>query len=186
MNVKPYWNCYIGHISQPFGVNPTSYQPNGHTGVDFVGSYGVFLVAPEDCYVEEIITDETFDLKYWENLEKGFGILLRSVANPSVKYLHWHCLQIFPVKKEQLVKRGEAVAQMGNSGFCMVGGKIVPINLRHIPPFRGTHTHYEKRVNGQYVNPVPDIDFGIPVTRTSKQWIQQTLLSMVNFLNTRI
>ncbi len=151
-NLKPYWNCSINQISQPFG-NPQSFGGN-HTGTDFVGSYGVFLVAPEKVRIKRIITDETFDDKYLENLSKGFGVLMTSISNPSIDYLYWHCLQIFPVKEGQIVERGEAVAQMGNSGLVFTNGKLVPIDLRNAPGFPGTHLHYEVRLNGIPVNPM--------------------------------
>lgn len=182
---KPYHNATIHQISQPFGVNPTSYQPNGHTGVDIYPAsfaYGTFLVAPEDVIIKEVIDQTTFAVKFLENLSKGFGVLMTSKANPDVDYLYWHLLPNIPVKKGQLVSQGEAVGQMGNSGFVMSGGVLVPIEHRSIKPYNGTHLHYEVRVKNQYVNPIPLIDFSIPVKRTTNQWIMQVLLKMSNLL----
>ena len=185
MNIKPYYNSSISHITQPFGVNPTPYHPNGHTGVDFAFPlcYGTNLVAPEDVVIKMVIDQKTFDpVKYLENLSKGFGVLMTSVKNPDIDYLFWHCINPIPVKIGQIVKQGELIAQMGNSGFVMVGGNIVPIELRNAPGMPGSHLHYEKRVNNVYANPIPNIDFSIPVPLTKIEWMISILKIMSNLL----
>ena len=182
---KPYFNCSINHISQPFG-NPQSFGGT-HTGVDLApfGAYGTFLVAPEKVRIKQVITQETFAIKYLENLSKGFGVLMTSLADPNVDYLYWHCLSVIPVRVGDIVEQGEEVAQMGNTGFVLVGGKVVPIELRNSPPYPGTHLHFEVRVNNQYVNPVPLIDWDIPVKRTTLQWIAKVLTQITNFIKLR-
>lgn len=180
---KPYWNATIHQIAQGFG-NPQSFGGN-HTGIDICPAsfaYGTFLVAPEDVIIKEVIDQETFAVKFIENLSKGFGVLMTSVRDPNVDYLYWHCLPNIPVRKGQLVKQGDVISQMGNSGFVMSGGVLVPIEHRNNPPYLGTHLHMEVRVNNQYVDPVPYIDWSIPVKKTSNQWIYQVLTKIQQLL----
>ena len=185
---KPYGKCNINHISQPFGVNPTSYQLNGHTGVDFSPpflAFGTNLVAPEDVRIKRVITQETFDpVRFIENMSKGFGVLMTSLENPEVDYLYWHCINPLPINEGQIVKQGELVAQMGNSGFVMQFGQLVPIEHRSRPGNPGTHLHFEKRVDNVYVNPIPDIDWSILVQITTIQWLLEILRRNINLLKT--
>jgi murein DD-endopeptidase MepM/ murein hydrolase activator NlpD len=184
---KPYYNCSINHIAQPFG-NPQSFGGN-HTGVDlsFRYAYGTNLVAPEDVVIKRVIDQKTFDpVKYLENLSKGFGVLMTSLRDPNVDYLYWHLLNPVPVKEGQIIKRGESVGLMGNSGFVFSAGQLVPIEHRSRPDFPGTHLHYEVRVNNSYVNPVPLIDFEIPVPMTKIKWMMQFLNYVGNIFSTKV
>lgn len=184
---KLYAGATIQHISQPFGVNPTSYQPNGHVGVDFSPfmGYGKVLVAPEDVVIKRVINLETFDFeKYPEKLAYGFGVLMTSVQAPSVDYLYWHCLPAIPVKEGDIIEQGQPVAQMGNSGFVFSAGVLVPIEHRSRPGFPGTHLHFEMRVNNQYVNPVPYIDWTIPVSGGTVAFALAVLAKLRSFFKT--
>ena len=183
--IKPYYNAQKGHIGQLFGVNPTSYQPNGHTGLDIgiSSSYGTFLVAPEKVRIKQVIDQETFAVKFLENLSKGFGVLMTSVRDSNVDYLYWHCLPNIPVKVGDIVEQGEVIAQMGNSGFVIQGGVIIPIEHRNNPPYAGTHLHMEVRVKNKYVDPIPLIDWSIPVKQSTNQWIMKVLLQIKKLLS---
>lgn len=128
---KPYRECQIGHLTQGYS--------DSHRAFDFAYKYGTWMVAMENCVVENIMTAENWD--EGQEYERGFGVLLRSIANPEVKYSYWHDLPFFPVKKGMTVLQGEPVAQMGNSGFVLAGGKPVLIKDRLKPPYPGTHLH---------------------------------------------
>jgi murein DD-endopeptidase MepM/ murein hydrolase activator NlpD len=181
---KPYFNAKPEHITQKFGVNPNQYQPNGHTGVDFAfaNCYGAFLTAPADCEVIKIITDETFDNDFYPAFNRGYGILLQDLAEPRYEYLFWHCLQSFPVRVGAIVKQGEVVAQMGNSGLCYSNGALVPLKNRGT---KGTHLHFEVRFGGKCIDPLPLIDWNISVKPNKLQAIQSFLMQINNFIRNR-
>lgn len=162
MIIKPYKSAKFGDVSQRFGANPSSYQVNGHAGVDFwfKNCYGEFLVAPERCKVTKVITDETIDNDYYPAFKKGYGVVLKSIADPSITYLMWHVLQAIPVAVGGIVEAGEVVAQLGNSGYCVSGGLEVPLKMRGT---KGAHLHYERRVNNKCVDILPYIDFNSTV-----------------------
>jgi len=163
MICKPYKLASLNAISQGFGVNPCSYQPNGHTGNDLVAPAGTFLVAPELCKVTNIVdTPQKLDTDL-APFERGYGIVMQSLSKPNTYYLYWHCEPFFPVEVGETVIQGQEVARMGNSGFCMVRGEVVPLDIRNVPPYLGTHLHYEKftEENGKrtYLDVLPDIDW---------------------------
>lgn len=130
----PYQGCNLSHLTQGYS--------DIHRALDFAklkNSFGTWLVAMENCVVENMMTAENWD-QGWE-LERGYGVLLRSIANPEVKYSYWHCLPFFPVVKGMTVMQGDPVAQMGNSGFCLSNGQVVLATDRLKPPYYGTHLH---------------------------------------------
>lgn len=159
MNCPPYRGAKLNHITNGF-------RP-GHEAQDFcpIGGYGTFLVAPEDVFIIKIVDSDCISESV-APLENGYGIIMKAV-NGGAYYLYWHCLPIFPVNEGAYVKQGQPVAQMGNSGFCMAGGCIVPIDIRLIPPYKGMHLHYEKYVivgnKKIYIDPLTDIDFNLPI-----------------------
>jgi len=159
----PYKGASKLHISQPFGVNPNSYQINGHTGVDFASQYGTFLVAPENVKIEKVITPENIDNSF-SSLKRGYGVLMKSMSEPDLYYLYWHCLPVFPVKVGDYVEGGRIVAQMGNSGMSFHAGQLVPLSER-VSGKLGTHLHYERAYwkNGkyEYTNVLPYIDWDL-------------------------
>lgn len=179
----PYIGAKPSDITQRFGAKQI--QGGIHTGVDFCpkGAYGKFLLAPELCEVEKIITDDTLDNDYYPKLQKGYGIMLRSLINNNRQYLLWHCCQVFPVKVGQTLKQGDAIAQMGNSGMCYSGGVYVPLKDRNSG--KGSHLHYELRVNGSYADILPLIDFTLPVHLDTIKAVQQTLAGMMNLILNR-
>lgn len=180
MICRPSKKSTINNITQYYGVNPQPYQPTGHTGIDiaYANCYGEFLVAPEDVEVIQLIDAENIspDLA---PLSRGYGILMRSIKNPSVEYLHWHCLPVFPCEEGDFIKQGEEVAQIGNSGFVMQGGTIVPISDRLKPPYYGSHTHFERRENGRYTDPLTYIDWSIEVSGVELSVIQKIINNLI-------
>jgi len=183
---KPYKSAKPNDITQKFGVNPQGYQPNGHTGVDYVSSYGTFLVAPEDCEITNIISNPEQLDESEAPLERGFGLVMRSLSQNDIYYLYWHCLGVFPVQIGDKVKQGQPVAQMGNSGFCMTRGVIVPIDIRNIKPYTGTHLHAEmfKERNGkrEFQDITRNMDYTIPVNYDALTTIQIILQKIFNIL----
>ena len=154
MIVKPYKEAQIGHITQGFHFN--------HPAIDFACKLGTFLVAPENCIVNEIISGKTISDSL-EDMKRGYGIKLKSVSR-DVYHIYWHCLPAFPVKVGDTVLQGKPVAQMGNSGSVKVGGKWLPVDLsRTKAPYLGTHLHWRMMINGIAVDPLLHIDWNIPI-----------------------
>jgi len=181
---KPFQTASRNSISQGFGVNPCSYQPNGHSGNDFVNPTGTWLVAPELCKVVNIIdTPQKLDTDL-APLERGYGIVMQSLAKANTYYLYWHCLPFFPVEIGDTVTQCQEVARMGNSGFCIVRGEVVPLDIRNVPPYLGTHLHYEKftEENGvrKYYDVLPDIDWTIWNSNGVLDDIQKVLQKILN------
>ncbi|HEC66103.1 MAG TPA: M23 family metallopeptidase [bacterium] len=165
MDCKPYQKASRTHITQHFGVNPKPYQPNGHKGVDWAFKYGTWLVAPQRSIVSKIIGAKNVS-EDLAPLSRGYGIVLKSLVENNTYYLYWHCLPVFPVLVGQEVQQGQPVAQMGNSGFVMSGGWVVPVEVRTTKAHLGTHTHQEEFTEigrREYTNPLLDIDWDIPV-----------------------
>lgn len=150
---RPYKEAKQNQITQKFH--------SGHKAIDLHSKYGTFLVAPENCWIERIITGDTFNDSL-EDLSRGYGIVMKSVEYDR-EHFYFHCLPIFPVNVGDIVKQGQIVAQMGNSGFVISGGKVVPIEDRLKPPFKGTHLHYALKVNDQTIDSLFHIDWNLPV-----------------------
>jgi len=138
-----------------------------HKADDWMMAYGEFLVAPFDGQAVDIITDENIYDEFWQGFERGYGIVMRNEEGLNV--LYWHCLQAFPVNKLQPIKRGQVVAQAGNSGFCYSGGVLVKNEDKLKPPYPGTHLHREAFYNNPdgtrtYINPMTITDLSIPIS----------------------
>jgi len=120
-------------------------------------------------------------------LERGFGIKLQSLRNPDVYYLYWHCLPRFPVNVGDKVVQGQIVAQMGNSGFVLVRGIPIHVNVRNIPPYLGTHLHIERRIekNGivEYTDITKFIDYSIPINYDILTAVKNILQKIINIIN---
>lgn len=149
--IKPYQVATPAHIISPFGA----YEPFRdipHTGTDFAfpNAYGTPLLAPVDCVITKIITpgkilsgfEEIINGLKINWMEYGYGVEMKGVDG--YYYLYWHCLGVFPVSENQMVRQGQIVAFMGNSGRIYRYGKLIPLEIRTDPPHLGTHLHAEK------------------------------------------
>jgi len=182
---KPYKSAKLSDISNPFGANPQWYNGVPHNGVDWVSSYGTPLVAPELCIVDNIITGESINADL-APLSRGYGIILKGLISGKF-HLYWHCLPMFPVKCGQTLKQGDVCAFMGNSGFVMTHGVVVPIKLRTQPPYPGTHLHQEVFIfdsNSQrvYENPLKLVDFSIPISYNLLTSIMIIIKKIINLI----
>jgi len=185
MFCRPFKNAIKGMVIQKFGVNPQPYQPNGHTGLDFASIaplYGTFLVAPEDVIIKSIVGIKTVGDDTVESFKRGFGLLMRGE-----KYIHcyWHCLPVFPVSVGQVVKQGQPVAQIGNSGFTYSGGGLTDPNTA-IKSKAGTHLHWEvfTEENGarKFIDPLPLIDWNIKISYDVLKVVQELINKLKNII----
>lgn len=181
----PYKEAQRKDIIQIFGINKADYQPNGHTGVDWTNNYGTWLVAPEKVRIVKLVTAEYLDPSL-APLERGFGVVMQSIENPDIFHLYWHCMAIFPVNTGDIIEQGQPVAQMGNSGFCISRGQVLPLDIRSIPPYRGTHVHWETYtlLNGEkyYFDNLQYVDYTIPINYKRLNAIHRTLEKIIKLL----
>ncbi|WP_138496139.1 murein hydrolase activator EnvC family protein [Paenibacillus pinistramenti] len=119
----------VGHarISSPFGyrIHPITGVKKLHAGVDFAVPIGTDVHAAEGGVVV---------LAEWYS---GYGncVIIDHGDNTWTVYGH---LSEFKVEKGDTVKRGEVVAESGNTGQST-----------------GPHMHFEVRVNGEPTDPMP-------------------------------
>lgn len=114
-----------GWITSGFGyrVYPFTGETKFHEGIDISTRIGTNVIATADG----IVTDAGYDITYGNNIivDHGFGFVTR--------YGH---LSKIDVKPGNVVKRGQKIGEVGNTGFST-----------------GPHLHYEIRINGVPVNP---------------------------------
>ena len=180
MICKPYKNAKLSDISNPFGANPQWYSGVPHTGIDWVSSCGTPLVAPENCIIDNIITEQNIsnDLA---PIRRGYGIIMKGISGKF--HLYWHCQPIFPVGLGQELKQGEVVAFMGNSGFVMMGGVLIPYETRTKAPYSGTQEVFTLK-DGQrvYEDPLKITDMSIDISYNLLVAIKVVLAKIFNLL----
>ena len=127
-----------GSITQWYGQNPDIYRLWGmkaHNGIDTVAPWGSPLYAIEDSVVVEHTDDP-----------KGYGRSIRLRAKKAVNGLYrcWtygHLSEI-NVEPKQVVKAGQIVGKMGNTGFVVSGANP----FWEYNPYAGTHLHLGLRL----------------------------------------
>ncbi len=114
-----------GWVTSEFGPrsNPFGSRREFHSGIDIATKLGAPIQAPADGIVTNV--EKRPDLGLLIQVEHGKGI--------STLYAH---LFRSAVSKGQVVKRGEVIGYVGNSGRST-----------------GAHLHYSVNLNGVYVNP---------------------------------
>lgn len=114
-----------GWITSGFGyrIYPFTGETKFHEGLDISTRIGTDVVATADG----IVVETGYDITYGNNIiiDHGFGFITR--------YGH---LSSINVKTGSVVKRGQKIGEVGNTGFST-----------------GPHLHYEIRINGVPVNP---------------------------------
>ncbi len=114
-----------GFVSSDFGyrLSPFTNEREFHRGVDICNKMGSSVIATADG----VVTNMEWDYGHGRILVINHGSGLKSVYAHLDKYL---------VKNGQIVKRGQEIATVGNSGRTT-----------------GPHLHYEVHVNGVPTNP---------------------------------
>ncbi len=115
-----------GWVTSGFGfrTNPFTGLTQLHEGLDIANRLGTPVIAPADGIVSSTGKDSAYG--NFIVFSHGFGIISR----------HYHLNKVF-VRAGQRVKRGDRIAEVGNTGKST-----------------GPHLHYEVRVNGIPVNPL--------------------------------
>ena len=114
-----------GWVTSDFGVRLDPYTSDRvmHSGMDIAGAHGKEVISPSDGTV------------VFAGLEGGYGNVLVLDHGYGIKTRYGH-LSALKVKAGEKVKRGQAIAAVGNTGRST-----------------GPHLHYEVRVNGIAQNP---------------------------------
>jgi len=130
-----------GHITQFYGENKELYKANvcsgegcmwgGHNGIDIVSPWGTPIFAVEDCIVVEVKDSAT-----------GYGKMVRAVnVEAGHEWTYGHLSEI-KVTLNQLIKAGDNIGLMGNTGFVVSGATPYWKNN----PYAGTHLHLNLRL----------------------------------------
>jgi murein DD-endopeptidase MepM/ murein hydrolase activator NlpD len=146
-NLSPIVTQYYGNTSLNSWYVSNGIKNPFHNGLDLVTgtnrqTYGTELVCPfpEGGYVDEIVYDSPMSTK-------GNGVYVKSnlLNNEQVKMILWHTGEI-AVKKGQVLKEGDTICYIGNSGLCNP-----PPTTDN--PYSGSHLHFGcyKYKNGSYV-----------------------------------
>lgn len=114
-----------GRLTSRYGMrrSPFNTKREFHRGLDIANRRGTKIVAPANGQVASIIR------------ERGYGLILTINHGYGIKTRYAH-LGRTKVKPGQLIKRGQLIALMGNSGRST-----------------GSHLHYEVWRDGKPVNP---------------------------------
>ena len=96
-----------------------------HSGIDLAGPVGTSIYATADGYVGRA------------GVVGGYGNLIELEHGKSIQTRYGHLSSIL-VRSGQRVKRGDLIGRMGSTGRST-----------------GSHLHYEVRVDGRAVNPIP-------------------------------
>jgi murein DD-endopeptidase MepM/ murein hydrolase activator NlpD len=114
-----------GWVTSEFGrrTNPFGGRGEFHTALDIAAKLGAPIQAPADGIVANV--EKRPDMGLMVQIEHGRGI----------QTLYAHLFRS-AVSKGQVVKRGDVIAYVGNSGRST-----------------GAHLHYSVSLNGVYVNP---------------------------------
>lgn len=170
---KPYKTAKLSDITQGFNEQ--------HKAIDWASKYGEWLVAPFNAKVAVIRSPDKLDGTDFD-LKAGCGIRLISIEDPTISFMHWHCLPVFPVEVGNTVMQGEEVAQMGNTGFVISNGIVVPYELRDTPNYPGTHDHSTMSIGEELVDYSKYIDWSIPVGTNILEKTMKVLQKISNLL----
>jgi len=123
----------VGRISGSFGerIDPFSGEGAFHRGVDISSDYGARIIAPADGVVR------------FADFMNGYGRTVLIDHGNGVSTLYGH-MSGFAVTPGQLVRRGDAVGYVGQSGRST-----------------GPHLHYEVRIFNTPVNPSKYLRFSL-------------------------
>jgi len=116
-------------IIQPYGKTPLI--ENYHTGIDIAGEYGEVIVAANDGTVK-------FVSETW-NPGVGYGMYVILDHGGETTTLYAHCSGIVVSEGDRVVK-GQKIAEAGATGFASE-----------------PHLHFEVRLTGETVAPMPYI-----------------------------
>jgi murein DD-endopeptidase MepM/ murein hydrolase activator NlpD len=119
-------------LTSGFGVRSDPFRGRAamHAGIDLAGPIGTAIYATADAIVGR---------SEWAN---GYGNLIELTHGRGIQTRYGHLTRSV-VRAGQRVKRGDLIGYMGSTGRST-----------------GSHLHYEVRIDGKAVNPVPFMEAG--------------------------
>lgn len=119
-------------LTSGYGVRSDPFRGRAamHAGIDLAGPVGTPIYATADA---------TVDRAQWAN---GYGNLIELNHGRGIQTRYGHLTRSI-VRAGQRVKRGDLIGYMGSTGRST-----------------GSHLHYEVRIDGKAVNPVPFMEAG--------------------------
>lgn len=143
------------HISSKFGYRThpvTGKKGSFHTGIDIPAPNGTPIPSVGDGIVKNVGWNNLSG--HWIEIQHNNGIVTR----------YQHCNSKPKPLKGDKIKQGQVIANVGNTG-------------------RGTgnHLHFEVKVNGKAVDPMPYIKGGTPGKGAKGDAIEKTLISKVEW-----
>ena len=131
-------------ITSHFGyrIHPISGRKKMHTGVDLAASIGTPVRASASGRVSMA-----------SNNKRGYGKYIKIQHSGSYSTAYAHLSRIV-VTAGQIVSQGQVIGYCGNSGYTT-----------------GSHLHYEKQLNGKFVNPLMFVKE--PSQKLSKRQLMQ-------------
>ena len=125
--IQPISNRNLDHTSSGYGIriHPILKIKKFHHGMDFVGKFGTKIYTTGDGVVS-VVNENFSGYGKYIKINHGFGY--------ETAYAH---LSKLLVKKNQKIKRGEPIGELGNTGLST-----------------GPHLHYEVLFFGKTKNPI--------------------------------
>jgi murein DD-endopeptidase MepM/ murein hydrolase activator NlpD len=120
---KGWLSSFYGERNDPF-----TGKPAWHAGIDFAGSEGDEVIATAAGVVS------------WVGKRSGYGLLIEINHGDGLVTRYGHN-KIAEVNKGDVVKKGQLISRMGNTGRST-----------------GAHVHYEVIKNGRPTNPTPYVN----------------------------
>ena len=119
-------------LTSGYGVRSDPFRGRAamHAGIDLAGPIGTAIYATADAIVGR---------SEWAN---GYGNLIELTHGRGIQTRYGHLTRSI-VRAGQRVKRGDLIGYMGSTGRST-----------------GSHLHYEVRIDGKAVNPVPFMEAG--------------------------
>lgn len=118
-------------IIQPYGLNARVTPNDMHTGLDIAGEQGDPIIAANDGTVAKVNLNPTPGI--------GYGMYVIIDHGGEISTLYAHCSKIL-VKEGESVTKGTYIAEAGTTGYA-----------------QEPHLHFEVRLSGMYVDPIPYI-----------------------------
>lgn len=134
-------------IESSFGLrlHPVFLELKLHTGVDFDGTTGQLVRSAADGVV------------VFADVQDGYGNVVVVDHGDQIATVYAH-MSRYSVKVGTTLKKGDVLGLVGSTGYST-----------------GPHLHFEYRVSGAPVDPVPHIDFGEPLPGSCEALARSTL-----------
>jgi murein DD-endopeptidase MepM/ murein hydrolase activator NlpD len=132
-----------GYLSSPFGIRLSPFSRRNETDEGLLGFHaGIDITNVENTPIQATADGEVVEAGWMDRY--GNGVLLGH--SPQLQTLYAHMARV-RVKTGQKVTRGDILGDMGRTGNAT-----------------GVHLHYEVRLNGRPVNPMPYM-------RLQREWL---------------